>query len=170
MKPMIASSQPPIPNRTCATGAAMKAPIEPAAATVPRIIERLNGEITFAVAARPILRAVQASPTPTISPSPTISITGPVADSVSASPPAYRKVPSTVTTRQPKRSASAPIIGWLRPQTRFWIASASVKSATETPTLSETGWTNSPKLCRIPIERVSMMLAEVSTVKVWERV
>ena len=148
----------------------MKVPIEPAAATVPRIIERLTGEMTLAVAARPILSAVQASPTPTISPSPTISSTGPVAASVSASPPANRKVPSTVTTRQPKRSASAPINGWLSPQTRFWMASASVKSATEMPMLSVTGLTNRPKLWRIPMDSVSMMLAEVSTVKVWERV
>ena len=151
-------------------GAAMKAPIEPAAATVPRIIERLNGDITLAVAARPRLSAVQASATPTIRPSPTISVTGPVAASVSASPPANRKVPITVTMRQPNRSAMAPIRGWLSPHTRFWIASARVKSATETSIPSVTGTTNRPKLCRIPIERVSMMLDAVSTVMVWERV
>ena len=52
MKPMIASSHPPRPIRAWAKGAAMNAPMEPAAATVPRIIERLNGEITLAVVRR----------------------------------------------------------------------------------------------------------------------
>ena len=168
MKPIAASSHPPRPISPSAIGAAMKVPIEPAAATVPRIIERLTGEITLAVAASPILSAVQASPTPTIKPSPTISSTGPVAARVSASPPANRKVPSTVTIRQPKRSAIPPINGWLRPQTRFWIPSASVTSATDTSMLFGIGSTNRPKLWRIPIDSVSMMLAAVSTVMVWE--
>ena len=43
-----------------------------------------------------------------------------------------------------------------------------MKSATEMPMLSVTGVTNRPKLWRIPIDSVSMMLAEVSTVMVWE--
>jgi len=62
------------------------------------------------------------------------------------------------------------MIGWDNPQTRFWIAIASVKSATVMPISWVTGVRNSPKVWRIPMLMVSIIEAPASTAMVCELV
>ena len=56
-----------------------------------------------------------------------------------------------------KRTAQAPASGCKNPQTRFCTAIARVKSATASDRSFTAGCTNSPRLWRIPIERLSMI-------------
>jgi len=88
MNPTMATCQPALAIRPSAKGAATNVPIEPAAETVPRTIERLSGETARAVAARARLSAVHDNARPTITPSPITRPSGPVANTVTASPAA----------------------------------------------------------------------------------
>ena len=59
------------------------------------------------------------------------------------------------------------MIGCVTPQIRFWIAIASVKSATEIPKSVVTGFIKRPQLCRMPMLIVNMMLDPTNTEIVW---
>src|SRR5580704_12493432 len=69
--------------------------------------------------------------------------------------------------RRPKRSAVAPTSACERPQTIFWTASASVKSAAVTARSGVTGARNSPKLWRIPMPSVSSRAVPTKISRAW---
>src|SRR6202035_2593921 len=69
--------------------------------------------------------------------------------------------------RRPKRSAVAPTSACERPQTIFWIARASVKSAAVTARSCVTGARNSPKLWRIPMPSVSSRAVPTKISRAW---
>src|SRR5580704_688126 len=71
--------------------------------------------------------------------------------------------------RRPKRSAVAPTSACERPQTIFWTASASVKSAAVTARSRVTGARNSPKLWRIPMPSVSNRAVPIKISRAWLR-
>ncbi len=65
--------------------------------------------------------------------------------------------PPSIVSRNPNRSAIAPINACDRPQTMFWTAIARVKSAAVIARSRVTGVRNSPRLCRSPMPRLSRM-------------
>ena len=124
--------------------------------TTPSILVRRSGETarTQAVIANEV--AVQDSATP-ISPPETISASAPLrrrqddeADDIDRCAGHHRDAKA-----ESNRSEMAPTSACESPQTMFWIARASVKSAAVTPRSWVIGPRNSPKLCRIPMPRVS---------------
>ena len=70
-------------------------------------------------------------------------------------PMAY-KMPPTITVRlAPKRSARAPVKGWVKPHIRFCKAMAKANTSRPQPNSALIGGRNKPNPCRIPSDSAS---------------
>ena len=133
------------------------------------VLRDLAGTVR-AVAARERFEAVQASAMPISTPAPMMSVTMPVAKSVTAIPAAKLSAPPTISGRMPKRSPIAPMNGWVKPQTMFCTASAKVKSLTVKSRSRVIGTMKRPRLWRMPMPRLIKIEAPATIVSIWARV
>ena len=122
------------------------APIEPAAETMPKTRLRSCAETARAETDIASADAVQASEAPMRMPAPTITPRRPFAAASAPRPATYMIAPATMIGRKPKRGVKAPATGCRKPQARFWMAIASVKSEMEMCTSCVSGCMNRPRL------------------------
>ena len=132
------------PSSACRAGAITSVPTEEKAPTMPRITLRRSGEAARAVAVIASDDPVQAMPMPTNVCAKT-NIQTPVAAVMSAMAATYAIAPSTMTGRNPQRSATAPSGACATPQTMFCTAIAKVKSDADMASACVIGGRKSPR-------------------------
>ena len=116
-----------------------------------------------------MLEAVHDSASPTHRPMPKVMPQADVAVSANASPKAYTVTPKSATGRAPCRSAKMPMKGWVMPQTMFWMAMASEKSAAVMPISRIMCGCSKPKLWRMPMAKLSITAAPPKIRATWNR-
>ena len=145
----------------CPIGAAIKAPSDPAADTMPSTALRAATGTGRDADAMAMALPLAASAAPMQMPAPSITAVSPPAVASSTSPTMYNKAPPTISRRMPMRTAHAPAMGCKNPQARFCTAMAKVKSATGMPRSRVTAGMKMPRLCRSPMEIVSISEAPI---------
>ena len=103
------------------------------------------------------------SPIPISSPALNDSDSGESDKPISNSPTAYRTPPTITTLAAPKRSASAPVKGWARPQIRFCRAMANANTSRPQPNCALMGGRNSPNPCLTPNDNAKISALPRST-------
>src|SRR5262245_37335438 len=109
-----------------------------------------------------MLKVVQLMPMPTNTPIARVRPSAVVAFAMSTSPIAYSSPPVNSTRPAPKRSASMPVSGCVRPHSRFCAATAKPNTSRPQPLSMLIGCRNSPKLWRMPSASVRIRLAQTS--------
>ena len=84
---------------------------------------------------------------------------------VMAKPSANSKVPSTITLKEPTRSASMPKRGYAAPHVNWATAIAKLTVTIPSPVDEFNGDTNNPIDCRIPIVTAKIAAAEITSVQ-----
>ncbi len=159
VKPMTPARQPKLAESACPMGAENMAPSEPKAETRPSTVERNAAGAEREATAMAMAEAQHASARPTSTPAPMMMPRLPCAIAVTARPATNSSTPAISTGAKPRRAAMAPAKGWRKPQARFWMAIAKVKSLTRMPRSLTAGCMNSPRLWRKPMAMLSMTAA-----------
>ena len=164
-----AAAQPSHSSKPSVPGSMANCPNEPAALTMPMAILRFSGATARPTAPKMTENVVPERPRPINSPALTVMPSAEVERLINSSPKAYSKPPTTIILAAPKRSASAPVKGCDRPQTRFCKASAKANTPRPQPSSLLRGSIKSPKPWRNPMAVEITKLPKMINRSEWRR-